>query len=65
MEKGNIILITDLVVDFLAIAGFLYLFSKGYFTDLEGASLDRLFMQVGVVGLILAGITIYLLLKKE
>lgn len=65
MKQRNLILLVDLAVDFLAIAGFLYLFSRGHFTNLEGAALNKMFLQVGVIGLILTSITIYLLLKKE
>ena len=65
MERGSLILFADLLVDFLAIAGIIYLFSQGYFTNLESGELNRIFLQLGIVGLVLAGITVYLLLKKE
>jgi hypothetical protein len=65
MVRGSLILIADLALDFLAVLGFFYLFSQGYFSDLEGGDLNSVFLQLGVVGLALAGITVYLLLKKE
>ncbi len=64
MERGSIILLVDLALDFLAVFGFLYLLSHGYFTNLEKGSLDAIFLKTGVVGLTLALITVYLLLKK-
>ena len=64
-RRRDLILLADLVVDFLAVAGFLYLFSQGYFTNLTGASLNKMFLEVGVVGLLLMGVTVYLLLKKD
>jgi hypothetical protein len=65
MKKGNLILIADLALDFLAIAGVLYLFSQGYFSNLSAKDLNTIFLRVGIVGLVLAGITVYLLLKKD
>ncbi len=64
MKSSNMILIADLIVDFLAVAGFLYLFSQGYFTGLDGEGLNRFFLITGGVGLMLTGVTVYLLLKK-
>jgi len=52
-------------VDFLAIIGVIYLYSKGYFSNLSGESLNKVFLKMGFIGLILASITIYRLLKKR
>jgi hypothetical protein len=64
MAKRNLILFADLILDFVVIFGFIYLLSQGYFEDLDGQALNRLFLWAGAVGLILASITIYLLIKK-
>ncbi|RMF91317.1 MAG: hypothetical protein D6733_01495 [Methanobacteriota archaeon] len=65
MTGRDIVLLADLAVDLLAVAGFLYLLRQGYFTNIGGESLNRIFLEVGVVGLVLMGITVYLLLRKE
>jgi hypothetical protein len=65
MKRGNLVLFADFALDFLAIAGFIYLWSQGYFTDLSSEDLNSLFLKVGVAGLIMASATIYLLLKKD
>lgn len=65
MERDSLILLGDLVVDFLAIIGVIYLYSKGYFSNLSGESLNKVFLKMGFIGLILASITIYRLLKKR
>ncbi len=65
MERGSLILVADLALDFLAIVGIIYLFSQGYFTNLESSDLNHIFLKFGIVGLVLAAVTIYLLLKKE
>jgi hypothetical protein len=65
MERGNFVLWADLAVDFLAIAGFIYLWSQGFFTNLSSKDLDKLFLRIGVIGLIMVSFTIYLLLKKD
>lgn len=62
--RGNIILYADFAIDILALAGVFYLFSTGYFSDLEANELNGIFLKLGVLGLILAGATVYLLLKK-
>jgi len=65
MERGSLTLLLDLAVDFLAIAGVLYLFSRGYFAELEPESLDAVFLALGLLGLALITLTIYLLVKRE
>ncbi|MFV2040738.1 MAG: hypothetical protein ACC644_01980 [Candidatus Hydrothermarchaeales archaeon] len=65
MKSSTAILLADIIVDFTAIAGFLYLMSQGYFTGLEGERLNIFFLITGAAGLTLTGITVYLLLKKE
>ena len=65
MKSSTAILIADLIVDFAAIAGFLYLLSQGYFTGLEGKELNKFFLITGAVGLALTGVTVYLLMKRD
>jgi hypothetical protein len=65
MDRGNFVLWADLAVDFLAIAGFIYLWSQGFFTNLSSHDLDKLFLRIGLIGLAMASVTIYLLLKKD
>jgi hypothetical protein len=65
MERGNLILLVDLIVDFLVIVGALYLFSIGYFSNLGKDDLNTMFLKIGLVGLALMSVTLYLLLKKK
>ncbi len=64
-NRGNAILLVDLVVDVLAIVVVLYLFATGYFSDLSRSQLNSIFLKIGLVGLALAAITIYLLVKRD
>lgn len=65
MDRDSLILLADLVVDFLVIIGVIYLFSQGYLTNLSGDALNKVFLKLGVIGFILASITIYRLLKRK
>ncbi|GBE18415.1 hypothetical protein BMS3Abin16_01015 [archaeon BMS3Abin16] len=65
MKSSTAILIADLILDFTAIAGFLYLLSQGYFTGIQGEDLNKFFLITGAAGLALTGVTVYLVMKRD
>lgn len=65
MARGNIILYADLAVDFLAIVVLVYLFSQGYFENVDSRSLNKVFMGLGALGLSLVAFTIYMANKRR